>query len=318
MHQKRSFALHQELWAEIGTDDYFAALLPRLFLAVDDRQLEPLRLAAEHYQGRPGFSARMLGPEEARSLEPRLTTEVRGALYTEGNGAVDARAYTCAIATACLQRGATWRVGRVTGLNASPGLARGVLLEDGELSCDQVVIATGAWANQAGTWLGFNIPVEPLQGEMVLVEFDGPPIGFGSAPRRLGGLDVTLGEVSLYFRGSTSPARTWVGATESRSGFANELTPEARRAMLDGAVAIMPELARARVLYQSSGLRPVTPDALPIVGRAPGWENVFLCTGAGRKGTLLSAGMARAVADLIGSGRSSVPIDNLAVDRFHP
>ena len=63
-------------------------------------------------------------------------------------------------------------------------------------------------------------------------------------------------------------------------------------------------------------LRPVTPDWLPIIGKAPGWENVWLNTGAGKKGILLCPAMGKAAADLIVSGSTDVPIQGFDPSRF--
>jgi glycine/D-amino acid oxidase-like deaminating enzyme len=60
----------------------------------------------------------------------------------------------------------------------------------------------------------------------------------------------------------------------------------------------------------------VTPDWLPIIGRAPGWENVYLATGAGKKGILISPGMGKAIADLVTRGTTELPIDQFSPHRF--
>ena len=63
-------------------------------------------------------------------------------------------------------------------------------------------------------------------------------------------------------------------------------------------------------------LRPVTPDWLPIIGRAPGCDNAWLATGAGKKGILLAPGFGKAVADLITQDETSLSIENYAPARF--
>ncbi len=78
----------------------------------------------------------------------------------------------------------------------------------------------------------------------------------------------------------------------------------------------MPELAQAKLALQTACLRPVTSDWLPIVGKAPGWDNVYLTTGAGKKGILLSPGMGKATADLITQGATSLSIGPCSPSRF--
>jgi glycine/D-amino acid oxidase-like deaminating enzyme len=64
-----------------------------------------------------------------------------------------------------------------------------------------------------------------------------------------------------------------------------------------------------------AALRPVTPDGIPIVGLAPGWTNVSLALGSGRKGVLMSAALGRAAADLLAAGKTEVPIDPCSPER---
>lgn len=78
----------------------------------------------------------------------------------------------------------------------------------------------------------------------------------------------------------------------------------------------MPDMARSRLVLQTACLRPVTPDWLPIIGRAPGWENVYLATGAGKKGILISPGMGKAIADLVTGVTTDLPINHFSPLRF--
>jgi glycine/D-amino acid oxidase-like deaminating enzyme len=80
----------------------------------------------------------------------------------------------------------------------------------------------------------------------------------------------------------------------------------------------MPALASASVVRHTACLRPVAPDGLPIIGRAPGWDNVYLATGGGKKGILLSPGIGEAIADLITAGETPLPIGAYAPGRFAP
>ena len=113
-----------------------------------------------------------------------------------------------------------------------------------------------------------------------------------------------------------SHAKEWCGSTEEWRGFNKELSDSARQSIVQGAVRLMPDLAQAKLALHTACLRPVTPDWLPIIGRAPGWNNVFLATGAGKKGILLSPGMGQATADLITRGSTSLSVGPCAPERF--
>ena len=86
--------------------------------------------------------------------------------------------------------------------------------------------------------------------------------------------------------------------------------------MSAGAARLMPSFAGAELALHTACLRPVTPDWLPILGRAPGWDNAYLATGAGKKGILLAPAMGGAVAELIEGSRPSLDLSPFAPERF--
>ena len=78
-----------------------------------------------------------------------------------------------------------------------------------------------------------------------------------------------------------------------------------------------PSLTDARLAHHTACLRPLSVDGMPIVGKVPGWDNLYIGTGAGRKGILWSTGMSFGLADLILKGNSDVPgIEFLGLGRF--
>jgi glycine oxidase len=179
-----------------------------------------------------------------------------------------------------------------------------VFLADTEIACDCLVLAAGPWSREAETWLDCSIPVDPLKGEILRLEHSGPCLAH----------DFSGGGGSVY---SKPDGMVWCGTTEERQGFNRETTAAARQAIIQGAVRIIPDLARAKLALQTACLRPVTPDWLPIVGRAPGWDNVYLATGAGKKGILLSPAMGKATADLITQGATALSIGPCSPFRFN-
>ena len=118
---------------------------------------------------------------------------------------------------------------------------------------------------------------------------------------------------SLYMR---ADGLIWVGATEADEGFDREPTQAAKKKLMVGAFKIMPSLANARIVQHTACLRPVTADWLPIVGAAPGWDNAYLATGAGKKGILISPGMGKATADLITQGKTDLSVGGFGLGRF--
>jgi glycine/D-amino acid oxidase-like deaminating enzyme len=217
----------------------------------------------------------------------------------EGNRRVDGGAYTRAVVEAAVARGASTVRAEALELEQRGDRATGVVLDSGLLACDAVVIATGPWCE----WHGLPLPVAPLKGELLLVEIP------GGAPS----VDLGHGKATVY---RADGGRALLGDTEERVGFDDAPTRVARERILAGASTLLPALAEARVVGHTAGLRPVTPDGIPIVGRVDGWENVCVATGAGRKGILLSAGLGLAVAELLVRDETALPIGPCSPTRF--
>ena len=125
--------------------------------------------------------------------------------------------------------------------------------------------------------------------------------------------DLSGGGGSLYAKPG---GQVWCGATEEWRGFDRQVSESARRSILERAVNLIPELTQAPVVMHTACLRPVTPDWLPIIGQVPGYANVYLATGAGKKGILLSPGMGKGIAVLVTKGDTQLSINSLAPQRF--
>ena len=303
-----SFRMHRQLWSELKDAtgiDYEGRIISLVKVAFEESELPELEESFARFAAAPddGFSARWLDRQEVLDLEPRISKAIIRGLYLHGNAALDSYKYTLALAAAAEQRGATFRPGAVTGLKLAQGKVSRVILGHQEIACDQVVLAAGPWSREAESWLDVSIPVDPLKGEILRLELSGP------TPEH----DFSGGGGSLHPK---PDGLVWCGTTEEWRGFDRETSESARQSITNGAVNLMPDLAQARLVLHTACLRPVTPDWLPIVGRAPGYENVYLATGAGKKGILLSPGMGKATADLITQGGTSLSIEPCSPDRF--
>jgi glycine oxidase len=300
-----SYRLHLELWSELqrltrGPD---GQLITIVYVAFNAADLIELREFEEIFNSTDGFSARWLEPADLRKLEPRLSPKAIAGVALEGNAIVDSYGYTVVLAEAARQLGAVHRLGTVQGLQRSGDRVTGVVLADRVLEADGVVIALGPWTGEAERWLGCPLPIEPLKGEICRVMLDGPPLP----------CDFHGNGVSFYRRAGD---QIWCASTVESRGFDRETSQSARDTLLGAAVGLMPAMANAQLLKQTACLRPIAPDGLPILGRAPGWQNVYLATGAGKKGILLSAAMGKATADLFTTGATSLPVEACRAERF--
>ena len=303
---ERAFAVHQEHWERIGAlsgTAFHPHRVSRVELAFDATERQALADTTRSYDALPGFSARWMERGELLQRSPRIHPGVVGGLWTEGNGMVSSHEYTRAVARAALVEGATMVRGEVTGLVTQDGHVTGVRTREGILTCDAVLVATGAWMADAAAWLDVAIPVTPLKGELLLAEMPEAPLDH----------HVTWKMIGLY---QTPQGSVWLGGTQEPAGFDEAPSAAGRESILRAAARLVPDVARARVLQHLAALRPMSPDGLPLLGRIPGWNNAFLAAGAGQKGMLLSAGMGESVAQLIAGKVPEILMDPYRPDRF--
>ncbi len=305
-----SFRMHQELGvalkAETGIDHQLRTT-SLLKAAFDEDELPELQETVQVFAAADGFEAAWLSREDLMDLEPRLAPDAIRGVCARGNMALDSYQYTLALAAAAEKMGARVRRGKAQGLQKSTkksnGRITGVLLEDDVIPCGQLIMAMGPWSRKAEAWLDLYIPVDPLKGEILRVELPNGPLAH----------DLSWGGASLY---SKPDGLVWCGTTEDWRGFDRRTSQAARRRIEAGVARLLPEAANGRLELHTACLRPVTPDWLPIIGRAPQWENLYLATGAGKKGILLSPAMGKAVADLIVNDATALPIASFHPQRF--
>ena len=301
-----SYLLHQDLFPtlkEATGVDYQWRITTLIKVAFGDEDLPELQETYDTFSATDGFQADMLDPEQLLDLEPRISPDVVKGVAARGNASLDSFKYTLALAQAAEKLGASVRPGTVQGLERSNGRVTGVLLDGSVLHCDQLVMATGPWSRIAEPWMGTYIPVDPLKGEILRVELPGGPLGY----------DMSGGGGSLYPK---PDGLVWCGTTEDWRGYDMSTTESARQRIEKGAARLIPEMAKARLVLHTACLRPVTPDWLPIIGRAPGLDNAYLATGAGKKGILLSPAIGKAVADLITEDATEVSVEQFGPERF--
>ena len=305
-----SFNLHKELWGSLQRDtgiDFHSRFVSLTKVGFSEDEVPALQESVRLFTDASewGFSGEWLHRSELLKLEPRLNPNAIGGVRLFGNATLNSLLFTEALAAAAQQGGATVRPGVAQGVRIGNGRVEAVILADGEIACENLVIASGPWSRESETWLDMSLPVDPLKGEILRLELHGPPL-----PGDFNGAGA-----SIYPR---ADGLVWCGTTETREGFNKELTEAAKRQIWDAAISLLPDMAHANLVKHTACLRPLTPDYLPIVGRAPGWENVYLATGAGKKGILLAPAMGKATAELITEGTTEVPVENCNPGRFGP
>ncbi|BDS08379.1 glycine oxidase ThiO [Oceaniferula spumae] len=302
----RSFALHESLHGEIAESsgiDPQCRVVSRLEIGMDESEVAAMQKSMDLYNATPGFSASWLEPEEILQKEPRLASGAVGGVLMEGNRMVNSPEYARAVAKSAQLLGANIHRAEVTGLKTSSSEVTHVLTSDGEIACDAVVMATGAWFDKASEWLDANLPVRPLKGQLLRAKLSGPELPF----------HITRGLIGIY---QVADGSLWLGGTLEDCGFDGETTQAGRELILQGVSGIFPAIGELEILEQLTGFRPATPDKMPIVGPVPNWNNAFVASGGGPKGMLLSAGLAEVVSSYVLEQELDYSVDHFLPARF--
>jgi len=234
-------------------------------------------------------------PEEAGSLFPPLGP-VHRVLSAPGSARIDGRGMAAALRQAAAARGVTFAEGAVHGVVAAAGGTRHVesLSVEGHrnVRCSALAVAGGAWTAAAGEWLGRRLPVGPTKGQIVHLGVEADT----------GGWPIVQPLLTHYLVPWPGGRVACGGTFETRAGFSVAVTAAGLHELLRECLLVAPGLEHATYLETRVGLRPTSADDCALVGRLPGWGNVFVATGHGANGLLQGPYSARVLAhDMTGS-----------------
>ena len=212
--------------------------------------------------------------------------------------------YLKALKAACLQRGVEI-LEHVHALDVHQKDDRisEVRVGDRTLQFDRICFAVGAWSASLLQPLGFSIPVKPVRGQIVQLQLPAQPFR----------CVIELGRRYLVPR---RDGLILIGSTEEDAGFAKHTTTEGVAGLLDFAKSLVPSLAHAEVVQTWAGLRPGSPDELPLLGPVPGFSNVFIGAGHFRSGLQMSPATGTILADLMLGASPAISLDGLSPNRF--
>jgi sarcosine oxidase subunit beta len=188
------------------------------------------------------------------------------------------------------------------------------------VSTSVVVNASGALAAEIGRMAGLEIPIAPRRGQILVT---------ASLPPLLRHCLISAQYVAVKFRPELAAAggmgfsleqadsgNILIGSTREFVGFDRRTTFAGIRAIAGRIAPVVPALRRAPVIRTFGGLRPYTPDGLPILGKVTGLEGFIMAAGHEGDGIALSAITGELIADLIATGRTRFPLEPFRLERF--
>lgn len=318
----RAYAVNKGRMVRVAeySRDQMIALRNETGISYDDRQQGTLQLFREQKQldhsaediavlQQYGVPYEVLDPRGCIAAEPALasaTTSFVGGLRLPNDETGDCQLFTERLAQRATALGAQFRYGvTIRRLLAESGALTGVETDAGVLTADAYVMALGSYSPLLLRPLGISLPVYPIKGYSLTV-----PI-----------TDAALAPVSTVmdetFKVATTRLgdRIRVGGTAEIAGYDLELRP-ARRGPLERSLRdLFPRGGDLAAASFWCGLRPMTPDGTPVIGKSP-LERLYLNTGHGTLGWTMAAGSGRVMADMIAGRVPEIDISDLDLSRY--
>ncbi|ASR48853.1 glycine oxidase [Paenibacillus kribbensis] len=325
----RMSLVSQELVAELAREleDEFEYRAPGSILVCENEQEMQ---AAEQWvarQQQEGLPFRMLDQQALRKEWPHLAKDLPGGLECATDSTVNPVLMTYALANAARRMGARLlpRTPIRFVLKDEGGNVRGVETPNGVIHAGTVVLAAGVWTRSIGHSLGLSLPIMPRKGH-ILVSARMPSIGkrkvmeFGYLMSKFGGqrsVDEVYEKygVALVFE-PTASQNILIGSSRQFVGMDTGVDQQVIRLIARRAIRFFPALANVPLLRAYTGLRPWTPDHLPIVSAVDEVPGLFIASGHEGDGISLAAVTGKLVSEMVRGEPTCIPVEPLRYDRF--
>ncbi len=298
-----------------------------LVLARSARQLKELRARVKKLKA-AGLEVEALAPSELKDRLPRAGDDIRGASYCADDARLNPRELTLGLSRRAREMGARILEGcRVENIMVANNRVREVHTTAGRIHSRRVVCAAGTGSNLIGKMIIVDIPVLPQRGQVLVVAGRGhvlEPIVAGA--EYLGtktGLEALRPEgeeaskLGLAFTAEQAAnGDILLGSTREFVGFDAATTPGAAEAIARNAAAFLPWIEDLDAVRSFAGLRPCSPDGLPILGTVKGVKGFFIATGHAGDGICLAPITGRLVSELVLDGESSLDVGPFSLQRF--
>jgi glycine oxidase len=268
-------------------------------VAIESTEAATLQAKVAWQQGQ-GYACEWLDAGQIRRRWPWLGPAV-GALWAPRDGALDPERLVRALLTDARRLGASVADDRVIAIEHSGDRVGGVSGEAGQYRAPEVVIAAGAWSGQIAN-LPRQLPIRPVRGQMAALPW----------PQGIERAIVYRNDCYILARGGEAI----LGSTMEEAGFRPEVTSQGLAGILAATLSLCPALIRAKVRRTWAGLRPMTPDGMPVIGAEPRLPGLWYATGHGRNGILLAGLTGTLIRELIDGERPSQDLTEFTPARF--
>jgi D-amino-acid dehydrogenase len=247
----------------------------------------------------------LMDQNEVHDLEPALLPGVAGGVYYPRDGHIDPARFVVGLAEKARDLGAQlWTKTEAMGLETSNGRITRIRTTRGDVHAEQVILAAGSWSPDVVRSLKLRIPIQAAKGYSVTLENPDP------SPK----LPLLFGEARVVVNPLGNALR--LAGTLEMAGMDFSFNMRRLDAIRKSSSAYLPGLADARVIEIWRGLRPCTPDGLPILGRSADFENLIVAAGHAMLGMSLGPVTGRLVSQLVCEEKTDVDLTPLRMERF--
>jgi len=254
-----------------------------------------------------GIPAEVLDAKATAALDPAVTMDVCGSVYFPKDCHLSPGRFIAALGAELVRLGVNllWET-EVSGFEMEGKALKAVKTSKGQVDSQEVVLCSGVWSAELAKSLGLKIPMQAGKGYSVTLQ----------NPKQLPDLCSICTEARLAVTPMDGALR--VGGTMEMAGVDESITQRRVRGITRAFPQYFPAFEERDFteIKPWSGLRPVSPDGMPYIGRSQRWKNLTIATGHAMMGLSLAPATGNIVSSLLAGEKSPVTLDLLSPDRF--
>lgn len=269
-----------------------------------------------------GLEVSLLDKDKAIEKEPALSHDILGSTFSPLDAQVNQIYLSYAFINSAKNLGAEiYTHTEVTGIKLESNKIRLIETTSGEIETEIVINAAGVYSPEIGRMVNLDIPIKPRRGQLLVTE---------AVPKILNGVLISAKYIAAKFNPNlakiegegisieqTASGNLLIGSTREFVGMNKNTTPEGINSIAKHIIMLFPQLKEINIIRTFAGLRPYTPDGLPILGKVKGIEGFIMAAGHEGDGIALSPITGDLIAELVVEGKSSIPLDEFKLERFY-
>jgi glycine/D-amino acid oxidase-like deaminating enzyme len=285
-----------------------------------EEELEAMQVFVEK-QKKHSVDVALLTTKQAREKEPALSENIIGATFSPLDGQVNPMLLTRAFLRAAQKAGTkVFSDTQVSGIELTRGRVGAVHTNKGRIETRVVINAAGTFAAEIGEMVNLTIPIKPRRGQILVTEATAPILKrcilsakyiaakFNPKIAEAGGVGFAVEQ--------TANGNILIGSTREFVGFDKHTTYNGIHNIAKNILPVIPKVASLHVIRTFSGLRPYTPDGLPIFGKVESVEGFIMAAGHEGDGITLSPITGEMIARLVSQKTAPFPFNDFRLDRF--